>query len=646
MNMRIDSSLKVILEYIDHYQMTFCLLQFPMGKPVISQKLKDAQRKARRQWEKLQKSISGTDGQFPSDGEMLELIYQVVGSPSADFGKGKGKSRDPAPKSPRQRSASTARKKRASEASSASDAKENRPELRESQTETIEAALKVRRASAVRGERDNTEDTNDDVTGESKSPLKVTGSKEPGRHRRRSSVAGNSVDTLLPVPGTKEREKRRKSMQDLPTNKSRVLIEGTREEAEQRREKEDKKGKQKETEQRHEKEDKMGKQKEAEQRHEKEYKNDTTPGKMQSSEAGQRSKSVEEVPEVQKADVSSVAEAEEKRSFRGERPAHESTDSGIESAASRSDRRLKDKRVLETSSDAQSLSAEAGSNEESTGESAGESRMRLKHRRNSKMPAIPEQVVAASSGGAMVGPQIKLQTPNDDQQSHSEDVSGSLTSVASNIGDKQNRAREPSSGASPHIPRIVTDSSGDQTGGSGASPSEPVTREPEVTSAELAPEDIAGVTVSIMPPSLASPHRRSIDVTSILGLQQKGAGGTAGLAADASTGRGVPSMIDQEWRKKAVSSSSSAEQLLGVLSATSRLVYLGSARGRPVDVPQVDVISATEQEAQRLAAGVVDEGDAEGETPPLSDEVTEEPADDATSQPDAWKSPSGSVIET
>ena len=106
-------------------------------------------------------------------------------------------------------------------------------------------------------------------------------------------------------------------------------------------------------------------------------------------------------------------------------------------------------------------------------------------------------------------------------------------------------------------------------------------------------EDITGVTVSIMPPSLAAPHRRSIDVTGLLGLT--GAGKAAEVGADASTGRGIPSMIDEEWRKNVA-----AEQIMGVLSGTSKLVYLGSAKTSPVSGRQIDVINTTEEEAERL----------------------------------------------
>ncbi|KAF0307010.1 Macrophage mannose receptor 1 [Amphibalanus amphitrite] len=170
--------------------------------------------------------------------------------------------------------------------------------------------------------------------------------------------------------------------------------------------------------------------------------------------------------------------------------------------------------------------------------------------------------------------------------------------------------------------------------GKGKDPSSPA-----ASGAALAPEDIAGVAVSIVPPSAAAPHRRSVDVTALLGIPVTD--GTPGAEADPSTGHGVPSMIDEEWRRAAAT-----EQLVGVLSATSRLVYLGSARSQPVDVPQINVVSTTEEQAQRLSSGsALLAAAGPGEERTRTDDVGGERGD-VTSQPDTWRSPSGGAVET
>ena len=131
---------------------------------------------------------------------------------------------------------------------------------------------------------------------------------------------------------------------------------------------------------------------------------------------------VTEIPSV----TMPVKDNDKTESLAGDRQIHESTDSGIESAVSRSQRRLKDRDVRELSSDGPSIGVEVGSNEESTGESVlSQSITKLKSDRGLKMPVVGEQDDVTKSEDDSAVAQTTMQTYEKEEKEH---ASGSLPS--------------------------------------------------------------------------------------------------------------------------------------------------------------------------------------------------------------------------
>ena len=586
-----------------------------MGMPVPTQKLKEAQRKVRRQWDKFQK-LRGAGKQFSSDEEAVDLIYQVVGAPSADFGRVKGKTRPARPRSTsagrRKKAGSPAEEKRRERVHDSAEEKENGTINGVNQNKKNETSRHDKKRVPIESGHGKAGDIETTIgKGGSKESLSDATAEEQVREngieeKEEEITGGRAISIDIESLAEAEEDRKAKDSVSDSLKESRKPTEGRQ----------------------------LGK----------------IEGARKVSEAEQSGRPDNAATEHLKTTV--LENGKEVRDPVIDRRIHESTDSGIESAVSRSYRRLKDKEMRDTSSDGQSIGVEARSNEDSAGDSVlSQLKTKSEEQKGLTILSVVEQDATENEKRHLTA-QTRMQThDNGGTQNHA--ISSPLPSGASSMGDENKTPAklvhfdsstiEDDSGSAlaraENTERAAQTTNGQNVPSSDKPQGLPVT----TRGAGNAMEDIAGVTVSIVPPSLASPHRRSIDVTALLGIPLVHK--TVEVGADATTRKGVPSRIHEEWRKK-----EKAEQLMGVLSGTSKLVYLGSAKTSPVSGPQIDVINTTEEDAERLGLQTASLRAAGSDEEPAASEANGEGQDAGPvfqcldwGGSEMWKSPTNAV---